>query len=401
MTTYGGGPLVMVNNSDETFTPTVSGAIGTCLWELCRAATTEGVTPLVVTKDADAEPYPWSETRFVPAPAPPKDRGATFVHRVVARSSGWGSVGQLTYARQARTVLRSLAPSLIVCHNDPELAVFLRRTFPDVRVVHHFHNLLRPSDRFRRRYTADRGLITVAVSAYLARAVEMAYELAPLSVPVVHNGVDTARFRPPDALVDDQRRQVIGFVGRICVEKAPDTLLRACLALSETRRDFVVQLVGDTNWGWSEPTGTRAVVDRLSTELSERGIEVRRTGHVARENVPAALMGSDIHVVPSRWDEPCALTVLEGLATGVPVVASATGGNPELIGDAGLLFPRDDVFGLADALGTLLDDPGLRSKLGARARDRAGSFTWLRTWQALAGAAVRDSEDSEDSEVVP
>lgn len=393
MTTRRSGPVVMVNNSDETFTPTVSGAIGTCLWELCRAAASEGVTPVVVTKRTDAEPYPWERTRFVRPPGRPRYRAVSLAYRVAARLTGWGSVGQLVYARRARAVLSSLSPAAVICHNDPELAVFLRRTLPDVRVIHHFHNLLRPSDRFRRRYMKDRGLITVAVSAYLARAVEMAYELEPLSVPVVYNGVDTARFWPREEPLDDKHLPVIGFVGRICVEKAPDTLLRACLALSETRQDFIVQLVGDTNWGRSEPTGTRAAVDRLSIELGERGIEVRRPGHVARADVPAALRDSDIHVVPSRWDEPCALTVLEGLGTGVPVVASATGGNPELVGDAGLLFPRDDVFGLAEALGTLLDDPGLRSKLGARARDRAELLTWLRTWHALAAAADPKTEE--------
>jgi glycosyltransferase involved in cell wall biosynthesis len=203
------------------------------------------------------------------------------------------------------------------------------------------------------------------------------------------NGVDAAAFRPraEDGALEAGRVPVFGFVGRICVEKAPETLLRACLLLAEQRSDFAVQLVGDTNWGSSTPTPTRRLVEELSAELEDKGIEVRRPGHVPRQQIAEALRSCDVHVVPSRWDEPCGLTILEGLATGVPVVASATGGTPELVGDAGLLFPRDDVFALSRRLGTLLDSPSLRRELGSLARQRAESFTWLQTWGAVVGAA--------------
>ena len=214
---------------------------------------------------------------------------------------------------------------------------------------------------------------SVAVSAYLARALEIVYQLEPLSVAVAINGVDASAFRPRGRRSGPRRRRfpVFGFVGRICVEKAPDTFLRACLLLAEQRHDFAVQLVGDTNWGRSEPTAIRRLVEELAAELQDKGIEVRRLGHVPREDVPGALRASDVHVVPSRWDEPCGLTILEGLATGIPIVASATGGSPELVGEAGLLFPRDDVVSLARRLASLLDDPVRRKELGLLARERA------------------------------
>jgi glycosyltransferase involved in cell wall biosynthesis len=132
------------------------------------------------------------------------------------------------------------------------------------------------------------------------------------------------------------------------------------------------------------------LVDEQVEELSSRGIVVRRLGHLSRRDVPAALRSSDVHVVPSRWDEPCGLTSLEGLATGLPIVASATGGTPEVVGDAGLLFPRDDVLSLAKVLAGLLDDPGERRRLSQRARNRAEQLTWLCTWTALLRAAGQD-----------
>jgi glycosyltransferase involved in cell wall biosynthesis len=58
-----------------------------------------------------------------------------------------------------------------------------------------------------------------------------------------------------------------------------------------------------------------------------------------------------------------------------------------VVGDAGLLFPRDDVISLAAALARLLDDPAERVALGKRARGRAEGLSWVRTWTALLAAA--------------
>jgi glycosyltransferase involved in cell wall biosynthesis len=383
-----GGPVVLVNNSQETFTPTISGAIATCLWELCRSAATQGQEPVVVTTSSDAEPYPWPATRFVPPSTGPRGTLATKAERAARRLTGWARREQRVYAVRVVPVLRQIRPSVVVCNNDPELAVHLRRKLPDVTIVHWFHNLEVAADRPRRKMSVDRALVAVAVSAYLARAIETVYRMETLRVKVARNGVDSSVFRPADdrSDTDGAAVPVFGFVGRIGVEKAPDTFLRACLSLARQRDDFAVQLIGDTNWGHTEPTEIRRLVDELVDQLVEQGIEVRRPGHVPRKEIPDALRATDVHVVPSRWDEPFGLTTLEGLATGIPVVASATGGTPEVVGDAGILFPRDDVGSLTGALAGLLDDPGSRTILGAKARRRAESMTWLHTWQALVDA---------------
>ena len=389
MTAPRSGPVVLVNNSRETFTPTVSGAIGTCLWQVCRAAASVGLAPAVVSLSSDAEPYDWPDTHFVEPRRIPAGPLARRLAGVARRLTGWARMEQWAYATRVGPVLARLEPSIIVCNNDLELAIHLRRKFPHVHIVHWFHNLELIADRPRRRFVRDPSLRSVAVSAFLARAIETTYQLEPLSVAVAMNGVDSSEFRPDQPAGGSEGRAVpvFGFVGRICVEKAPETFLRACLLVAAERRDFAVQLVGDTNWGRTEPTATRRLVEELTAELRSMGIEVRQLGHVSRPDVPSALRQADVHVVPSRWDEPCGLTILEGLATGLPIVASATGGSPELVGDAGLLFPRDDVDSLARRLELLLDDPVLRRDLGVLARERAMSFTWLRTWAALVDAA--------------
>jgi glycosyltransferase involved in cell wall biosynthesis len=101
--------------------------------------------------------------------------------------------------------------------------------------------------------------------------------------------------------------------------------------------------------------------------------------------LPAEIAKAHIHVVPSRWDEPFGLTTLEGMASGLATVASATGGTPEVVGDAGLMFDRESVEQLADRLWELVENPDHRREVAARCRRRAEEFTWARTWQRLSG----------------
>jgi glycosyltransferase involved in cell wall biosynthesis len=117
--------------------------------------------------------------------------------------------------------------------------------------------------------------------------------------------------------------------------------------------------------------------------VEAKGITVRRTGHVDRASLPAEIAKAHIHVVPSRWDEPFGLTTLEGMSTGLATVASATGGTPELVGDAGLLFERDSVEGLTNRLAELVDHDANRLAVAQRCRKRAAEFTWDRAWTTL------------------
>ena len=75
------------------------------------------------------------------------------------------------------------------------------------------------------------------------------------------------------------------------------------------------------------------------------------------------------------------------MASGLATVASATGGTPEVVGEAGFLFERDSVDGLADHLESLVMNPSLRREYAGRARDRAKEFTWDRTWNSLKALA--------------
>jgi glycosyltransferase involved in cell wall biosynthesis len=377
--------IFLVNNSRETFTSDRSGAIATCLWELCRAADRVGTRPYVISRGGDGSPYGWTETIWVPR-AEPLGRIRGTGARVRRRLTGWARPDQLAYAKQVVAAVRQRQPQLIVVNNDPEVAVYLRRTLPHLRVLHWFHNLEVTSDRFRRRVVLDPGLRLAAVSDYLARAVETVYGLDTFRLATARNGVDSSRIQPGAA---SSGAPTIGFLGRLAIEKGIDVLLDSCALLSDRGARFSVELIGDTNWGFSDGGPYAQTVAAGIEKLERAGVSVNRVGHVARDAIPDALARIDIQVVPSRWDDPMPLTVLEGMAAGRAIVASSCGGIPEVLWGVGRMVPRDDPEALAEVLQELLEDDAEQVRLGAAARTRAENLTWDATWAALREAGRR------------
>ncbi|MBE7209732.1 MAG: glycosyltransferase family 4 protein [Gluconacetobacter diazotrophicus] len=374
--------FVCINYSEETYTPTQSGAIATHIWECCRAARRRGLAPVVLSRRCAAEPYRDETTVFVDYPALPTNPVLKKVFRAQRKLTGWRHVRQGAYAaRLARALRGRWEDRPWMLHNDPELAIYLRRKFPRAFLLHHFHNPLEMSPHARAAFARSVNVVT-GVSNFVSAWARSYFGLR--EVTTVYNGVDSQRFQPVNR--EDEDLPVVGFLGRTGVEKAPDLLLRAALQVAEKTHRFRVQMLGSNHWDGFEMNGYQRTLRDLSERLEARGVEVRWSGHVGRDRVPAELGKACIHVVPSRWDEPCALTLFEGMAAGLALVASATGGTPEVVGDAGLLFERDSVAGLAGHLERLLADRALRRELAARARARAESFTWEKTVDAFSAA---------------
>jgi glycosyltransferase involved in cell wall biosynthesis len=117
-------------------------------------------------------------------------------------------------------------------------------------------------------------------------------------------------------------------------------------------------------------------VDRLIAELGVAG-RVVRTGFVGTTELRALYAGAAAFAFPSLA-EGFGLPVLEAMACGAPVVASAASAIPEVVGDAGVLARADDPPAFAEALACVLGDERLRRDLRTRGRDRAREFTWER-----------------------
>ena len=368
--------LVQINNTAETFTPTASGAIATHIWEVCKRA--EGCQPFVITQGSDKPVFSGVDVKSVPMWAKRSSGWRDFRRRLVRRLTGWREAEQRTHASHVIRVIRDrgLGCATLLLHNDPELAVHLKDRFPKARIVHHFHNPVVVTPRFARRFRFAVDAAS-AVSEYVAGEVRRLYGEMP--VHVIYNGVDLHQFKP--ATRGSNQSVTLSFLGRTGIEKAPDLLLRAAILLGKQNGSLRINLVGSNHWGRWEPDSYQTELSRYVDELRSLGVDVRATGHLSRMEVAGSLAECDIHVLPSRWDEPCALSLLEGMASGLAVVASRTGGTPEILGESGLLFERDNVEHLSEQLRFLIQNPTQRTEFGCKARRRSEGFTWVRCWK--------------------
>lgn len=180
----------------------------------------------------------------------------------------------------------------------------------------------------------------------------------------VDNAVDVDAF-PTAPLAGDP--PTLLYVGTLSRRKGLVDLMRALeLLAARGGTAYRLQVVG----GSAEVGETEA--EDLRAAVRAAGHESALLGPRSPEQVRQHLTQADVFVLPSHWEgQPIA--ILEAMASGVPVVVTAVGANPDVVRDGvdGLVVPSHDPAALADALERVLRDADLRRRLGASARERA------------------------------
>jgi glycosyltransferase involved in cell wall biosynthesis len=205
---------------------------------------------------------------------------------------------------------------------------------------------------------ADRVL---TVSERTKRDLVEHYRIAEGKIVVTPNGVDPI-FRPGGGA--PERSPYALFVGGIQPRKDP---LSAIEALGLLNGDLGLVLVGAEKRGGDE---VRSAIRRLGLEQ-----RVELTGHLEREELAALYRGAACLVFPSRY-EGFGLPVVEAMASGTPVVATATGAVPEVAGDAAVLVEPGDPAALAAGIEQAIAE---RDRLVAAGLERASRFSWAET----------------------
>jgi glycosyltransferase involved in cell wall biosynthesis len=218
-----------------------------------------------------------------------------------------------------------------------------------------------PMRRFA-RFTFDHADVVLPVSDALRDGIRAIGTRAELRV--IPNVVDTSLFHPADSgSRNGEPKRLIG-VGQLYEAKGWEYLLEAVALLSRKRRDFRVDVVGDG-----------ALRDELEQLAHRLGIDdlVEFHGWLSKGDVAARVRASNLFVITSRYDSnPCA--VIEALASGVPVVGTAVGGIPGLVGDGmGLLAEPRNTESIADRIETALEREWDRASIANAARAQYGT----------------------------
>lgn len=194
-------------------------------------------------------------------------------------------------------------------------------------------------------------------------------------IEVVPNGVDIERFRPAEMpTVRDGGTLVVVAVARLVEIKGLQHLIAALARIpADMRSQIRLRLCG-----------TGPYEGELRRQVREAGLDeqVEFAGLIAYDEIPRQLRQSDVFVLPSL-QEGLPLSLLEAMASGLPVVATAVGGIPGVVKDGvnGLLVPAAAPAALRDALVRLLANPALRQRLGTAARRTAEAWSWSAVWE--------------------
>lgn len=296
----------------------------------------------------------------------------------VVGAGTWGSHPNL-FLYDPRPIWRAMrrrTPDIVDVHEEPcslaatELRILRRLLCPSARMVlYSAQNIpkrypwpLRVLERANLR--AASGVYTCNESAATIlrrKGFTGAAEVLPL-------GVDVERFSPsPERPPGGGAGLRLGFIGRLERFKGVQVILEA--------------MRHEPRWNL-EVVGDGPLHSSLAAAVRRAGMQARVSfrGFVAHDDLPELYRSFDVLVVPSlptpHWEEQFCRVAVEAMASAVPVVASASGALPEVVGTGGVLFPPGDASALRVALQRLDEDPDRRAALGRQARDWSARFSW-------------------------
>lgn len=362
------------------YSPRTGSALPTVVHGLAKAANALGPAhefpqKVLIAKDTYEPRYDSAEPLFYSS-VPPPSRNHRYLDMALGRL-GVPRRASAAYFGPIAERLEQEESGIVLAHNAPLLPWLMSASKHRVMVYAH-NDLLRSFSRLEssRALKSMHRLICVSHALAHQLSASLSSELRD-RIRVVSNGVDTEQFQPVAIRPPGPLR--VMFLGRAIPEKGADILLTAAGQLQ--RHDIEYLIVG------SHEFNREAAISKYEHRLRRLATATVSTVHfepfVDRAELPALLRRADMIVIPSRWAEPSGLTVGEGLASGVPVIAAASGGIPEVLGDAGILFDPERPDELAKAIGSLADDPDRRRELGLAGRRRAERHDWTWSWQQL------------------
>lgn len=282
------------------------------------------------------------------------------------------------------TLLKALQPDIIHLEQEPWSLIALQTVFYRNQVVSQCKIIFRTSRSFDHQLKLRR--LAVAIEKYTYQNSDFAFPLSQKAseflricgyekeLEVIPNGVDTNLFRKREGSMIRKSLGLdsiftIGYVGRFIKEKGLATLLEAASGLEEKYRFL---FIGDGPYKIN-----------LLNLANHSGISTRLhlVETVPVEEIPLYMNCMDVLVLPSYkvggWEEYFGRVLIEAMACEIPVIGSDSGEIPNVIGDAGLIFPEKNAAVLKKHIQTLMDDQKYRAELGKKGRERVEKyFSW-------------------------
>lgn len=264
---------------------------------------------------------------------------------------------------------------IILVENRPGYALKLKDRTTAKLVLHQGNDFLN-SQTLQSRKIYEAYCCIINTSAYITNRVRT-INPSDTKCKTVLNGIDTQFFFQAEPFPRIQlgltdKDFVIAYSGRLNEEKGILPLIQAIKQLGSIPNCKLL-IIGASSYGKDKrPT---PFIKQLMKEAESIKEQVIFTGFINYQQVPSYLKMADIAIVPSMWEEPFGLTVVEAMAAGLPLITTRSGGIPEICENVATIVDRDNIAdNLATAILDLYEHPKKRKQMAAAGLSHAKLF---------------------------
>lgn len=264
----------------------------------------------------------------------------------------------------------------IIIANRPGFVLKLREKIGG-KLVNQINNDYISPDSPKASAIKEASSLIITCSDFLNRQTSKVACQANTPIVTVHNGIDIKRFaeaKPIDRAVLGMSKDdfIVFFSGRLTKEKGILELIQAIKQI-KTIPHLKLIIAGASFYGKDSPQ--TPYIQELQREAETIKEQVVFTGFVDYSDMPSYLKVADVAVVPSLWEEPFGLTVLEAMAAGLPLVATRCGGIPEVCEGVSLLIERENICqNIVQAITHLYENPDEARLMANKAAERSWHF---------------------------
>lgn len=268
---------------------------------------------------------------------------------------------------------------LVIVENNAMLVSPLAQIFPGKIILHlHNDNVNKKIRGGIKTYKDCKRIYTV--SDYIKSRVDT---IGKNKTVTLFNGIDINGFkeRSSETTRKEMRKRfnikndevVFIFSGRVCEDKGVKELIKAFTELRKKYDKIKLLIVGASFFSSKKKTPYIKELIQLSDEFKE---DIIFTGYIDYKDMAKVYSAADIQVVPSMFDDPCPLTVIEGMVMGLPQIVSISGGIPEEVSDENAIkVNRENIVKeLEDAMTKLINDENLRKSMARASLKRSELF---------------------------